>query len=223
MISCSNAYKRPDYRQLILIFVFSIIPKKDLQQIKTYLDHIATISDADWAFFTSKLQRRIIPKKTVFLKRDAIENHISFIESGVVRLYIPKEDPEKEITFGFSFKNQFISAYDSFLTQKPSTYELQALTETTILSISYEDLQAVYKTTLIGNLVGRLTAERLFLLKSKREQYLLNLSAEERYMKLFKERPELLKVVPLKYISSYIGITAQALSRIRKRLSSAFN
>ena len=189
-----------------------------MQQIKAYLDQIATISNLDWDFFMSKLQRRVIKKKTIFLKNNEIENHISFIESGVVRLYIPKENPEKEITFGFSFKDQFISAYDSFLTQTPSAYQLQALSETTILSITYNDLQAVYKKTQIGNLIGRLTAERLFLIKSKREQNLLNLSAEERYLKLFKERPELLKVIPLKYISSYIGVTAQALSRIRKRL-----
>jgi CRP-like cAMP-binding protein len=189
-----------------------------LQQIKAYLDQIASISNADWEFFTSKLHSRIIAKKTVFLKVNDIENHISFIESGVVRIYIPKENPEKEITFGFSFKDQFISAYDSFLTQEPSVYELQALTETTLLSITYADLQAVYKTTQIGNLIGRLTAERLFLIKSSREQDLLNLSAEERYIKLFKQRPELLKVIPLKYISSYIGVTAQALSRIRKRI-----
>ncbi len=189
-----------------------------MQQIKAYLDQIATISNQDWNFFTSKLQRRILPKKTVFLKINEIENHISFIESGVVRLFIPKENPEKEITFGFSFKNQFISAYDSFLTQQPSLYQLQTLIETSVLSISHNDLQEVYDKTKIGNLIGRLTAERLFLIKSKREQNLLNLSAEERYVALFKERPELLKVIPLKYISSYIGVTAQALSRIRKRV-----
>ena len=202
------------------ISIFVVIPYVVIavQQIKAYLEQIATISDSDWEFFTSKLKRRVISKKSVFLKVDTIENHISFIESGVVRLYIPKENPEKEITFGFSFKDQFISAYDSFLTQKPSAYQLQALIETTILSISYSDLQDVYNTTLIGNLIGRLTAERLFLLKSKREQNLLNLSAEERYIKLFKERPELLQIIPLKYISSYIGVTAQALSRIRKRV-----
>ncbi|NRR93032.1 Crp/Fnr family transcriptional regulator [Winogradskyella undariae] len=189
-----------------------------MQQIKAYLDQLATISQPDWDFFTSKLQRQCIKKKTIFLKTNKIENHISFIESGVVRLFIPKENPDKEITFGFSFKDQFVSAYDSFLTQTPSAYQLQALTDTTLLSMTYSDLQEVYKNTQIGNLIGRLTAERLFLLKSKREQNLLNLTAEERYLKLFKERPELLKVIPLKYISSYIGVTAQALSRIRKRL-----
>lgn len=189
-----------------------------MQQIKNYLEGIATISQPDWEFFISKLQRRIIPKKSIFLKLNAVEDHISFIESGIVRLFIPKDNPDKEITFGFSFKNQFISAYDSFLTQKPSAYQLQALSETTLLSITYNDLQEVYKNTQIGNLIGRLTAERLFLIKSNREQNLLNLSAEERYHKLFQERPELLKIIPLKYVSSYIGVTPQALSRIRKRL-----
>jgi CRP-like cAMP-binding protein len=189
-----------------------------MQQLKLYLDKITSISSSDWNFFISKLQRRVITKKSVFIKVNQIENHISFIESGIVRLFIPKDNPEKEITFGFSFENQFVSAYDSFLTQSPSNYQLQTLTETAMLSISYKDLQSVYKSTQIGNLIGRLTAEDLFLIKSKREQDLLNLNAEQRYLKLFKERPELLKSVPLKYISSYIGVTAQALSRIRKRL-----
>jgi CRP-like cAMP-binding protein len=200
------------------ICTYKSLEIKYLKQIKAYLDQLATISNLDWDFFTSKLQRRVIQKKTIFLKLNHIENHISFIESGFVRLYIPKENPEKEITFGFSFKDQFISAYDSFLTQEPSAYQLQALTETTLLSITYSDLQEVYKKTQIGDFIGRLAAERLFLIKSKREQNLLNLNAEERYVGLFKERPELLKVIPLKYISSYIGITAQALSRIRRRI-----
>ena len=195
-----------------------IITVKKMHQIKLYLDKIASISSLDWNFFISKLHRRIITKKSVFIKVNQIENHISFIESGIVRLFIPKDNPEKEITFGFCFKNQFVSAYDSFLTQSPSNYQLQALTETVMLSISYKDLQSVYKSTQIGNLIGRLTAEDLFLIKSKREQDLLNLNAEQLYLKLFKERPELLKSIPLKYISSYIGVTAQALSRIRKRL-----
>ncbi len=191
-----------------------------MDQIKSFLNQIANISDADWESFTSKLQRRTISKKTIFLKMGEVENHISFIESGVVRLFIPNTiDVEKELTFGFCFKDQFVSAYDSFLTRTPSTYQLQALTDATMLSINYNDLQEVYRKTQIGNLIGRLTAERLLLQKSKRELYLLHLTAEERYLKLFKERPHLLRVIPLKYISSYIGVTAQALSRIRKRIS----
>jgi len=196
----------------------SIRPEITLEVVRKSLHQISEITDADWAFFSSKLTRRDIPKKTIFLPIGAVENHISFVVSGIIRLYIPKPDPTKEITFGFSFKEQFISAYDSFLTRRPSLYELQTLTDTTLLSISYDDLQEVYNTTKIGNLIGRLTAERLFLIKSKREQTLLNYTAEQRYLDLFKYRPEVIKEIPLKYISSYIGVTPQALSRIRKRI-----
>ncbi len=197
----------------------SIDPEKTLEVVRKYLEQFATVSDTDWIFFSSKLSKHVIPKKTTFLKIGKVENYISFIISGLVRFYIPNNDPAKEITFGFSFKEQFISAYDSFLTRKPSLYELETLTESIILSISYDDLQEVYKTTQIGNLIGRLTAERLFLLKSKREQTLLQFTAKERYLNLFKDHPEVIKEIPLKYISSYIGVTPQGLSRIRKEIS----
>lgn len=187
--------------------------------IRTYLEKSLTINDNDWEFFTSKLALIKIKKRTKILKIGEIENHISFINKGVVRFYIPKEDKEKEITFGFCFSNEFVSAYDSFLTQQPSLYELEALTDIEMWSISHDDLQEVYNKTSIGNTLGRLSSERLYLIKSKREQSLLNETAEERYLKLFDERPKLIKEIPLKYIASYIGVTAQALSRIRKRIT----
>lgn len=191
----------------------------ELQFIRDYIEEIAQISDADWQNFSQRLQKRQLEKRTVFLKLGEIENYISFIQDGIVRFYIPKEFKEQEVTFGFCFKNQFVSAYDSFLTQKPTLYELETLANTTLYSISYQDLQQVYQTTDFGNLIGRLTAERLFYIKSKREQSLLNETPEQRYLNLFKERPELIHEIPLKYVSSYIGVTPQALSRIRKRIS----
>ncbi|MAZ73828.1 MAG: CarD family transcriptional regulator [Flavobacteriaceae bacterium] len=190
-----------------------------MQFIRDYIEEIAHISDADWENFSARLLKRVYKKKTVFLTIGETEKYISFVQQGVIRFYIPKEFKEQEVTFGFCFKNQFVSAYDSFLTQKPSLYELETLADTILYSISYEDLQEVYKTTKIGNLIGRLTAERLFYIKSKREQSLLNETPEQRYLNLFKERPELIHVIPLKYVSSYIGVTPQALSRIRKRIT----
>lgn len=191
----------------------------ELQFIRDYIEEIAHISDADWHNFSSRLVKRELNRKTIFLKEGAVENHISFVQQGVIRFYIPKEFKEQEVTFGFCFKNQFVSAYDSFLTRKPSLYELETLADTTLYSMSHKDLQEVYQTTLIGNLIGRLTAERLFYIKSKREQSLLNETPEQRYLNLFKERPELIHIIPLKYVSSYIGVTPQALSRIRKRIT----
>ncbi len=188
-----------------------------MHRLRAYIEQIASVSDKDWELFSSCLFKQDFSKKQQILKVGQIENHISFIEEGMVRVFIPKEDPEKEITFGFSFKYEFISAYDSFISREPSQYQLEALSNCVVWSISYEDLQNVYNQTSIGNLIGRLTAERLFLIKSNREQSLLNESAEQRYFNLFNTRPELFESIPLKYIASYIGITPQALSRIRKK------
>jgi len=186
---------------------------------RKYIEQIAAISDEDWYIFSSRLKQRDFLKKTEITSFGEVENYISFIEKGIVRLFIPKEDKEKEITFGFSFVGEFISAYDSFLTRTPSLYQLEALTDTRLWSISYDDLQEVYETTQIGNLIGRYSSERLYLIKSKREQSLLNESAKQRYLNLFEERPRLIKEIPLKYVASYIGVTPQALSRIRKQIS----
>ncbi|SOS73989.1 CarD family transcriptional regulator [Tenacibaculum piscium] len=187
--------------------------------IRTYLEKSLLINDTDWNFFTARLQFRKVKKRTKLLEIGEIEEYISFIDKGIIRFFIPKEDKDKEITFGFCFSNEFVSAYDSFLTQSPTLYELETLTDVEMWSMSYADLQEVYQKTSIGNTLGRISSERLFLIKSKREQSLLNETAEERYLKLFDERPKLIKEIPLKYIASYIGVTAQALSRIRRRIT----
>lgn len=188
-----------------------------MNQIKEYLEQIVKLSDEDWEIFSSKLKKVECKKRTTLLKIGKVENYLNFIEKGSIRLFIPKE--ENDITFGFCFKGQFMSAYDSFLTQLPSTYQTETLTKTTLWRLTFNDLQDIYKRTEIGNVIGRITAENLFLAKSQREQSLLNDTAEKRYLNLFTERPQLIKEIPLKYLASYIGVTPQALSRIRKRIS----
>ncbi len=188
-----------------------------MEEIKKFIDNIAPMSDADWDFFSSKLREEKLKKNSTLIKIGDVENHLSFISEGIVRLYIPRE--ENELTFGFLFDNEFVTAYDSFITQTPSEYQIETLTNTTLWKISFEDLQEVYKETKSGNLIGRRMAENMYLIKSRREISFLNKTAEERYLDLFSQRPRLLKQIPLKYIASYIGVTPQALSRIRKRIT----
>lgn len=185
-------------------------------QIREYLDNIAKLKDADWEIFSSKLIRQEFPKKTLLLKAGQTENYLSFIERGIIRFFIPKEDTD--FTLSFSFANAFVSAYDSFLTQAPSNYHVETLTETVLWRLTYQDLQAIYAETEIGNTIGRNASEGLYLENFRREISLLTETAEQRYLKLFSERPELIEKIPLKYIASYIGITPQALSRIRRRI-----
>ncbi len=188
-----------------------------MEQIRKYFEKIDELTDEDWHIFSSKLIKVEFPRKHIILKAGQTENYLSFVEKGIVRLYIPKE--ENDLTFAFVFDNLFVSSYDSFLTRLPSTYNIEAITNTTLWRLSYDDLQVIYKETVIGNSIGRHASEELFLKKSRRELSLLNETAEQRYLNLFSEQPNLIEKIPLKYIASYIGITPQALSRIRKRIS----
>lgn len=188
-----------------------------MNEIKQYFENLVPLSDQDWAIFSSKLTRREFPKKATIIKLGETENYLSFVEKGIIRFCVPQEFDD--LTFGFAFPNSFTSAYDSFITQTPSTYKLQTITSTVLWSISYRDLQDIYTQTAIGNKIGRLASEELFLKKSKRELSLLNDTPEQRYLNLFTQQRHLLQLVPLKYIASYIGITPQSISRIRKRIS----
>lgn len=184
--------------------------------LREYYERIVKLQESEWAFIASHFDRMVFRKGETITRKGDIEKFLSFIETGIVRFYIP--DDEQELTFSFSLDKEFTCAYDSFLTQTPAAYALEALTETVVWRISYEDLQRVYAETQVGNYLGRFAAENLFLAKSKRELLLLKYNATERYLQLFEEQPNLLRQVPLKFIASYIGITPQGLSRIRRQL-----
>jgi len=185
--------------------------------LKEYYERITTLRESDWNFIAARFQRRQFTKGGVITVKGDTEQYLSFIEEGVVRYYVPYD--EHELTFAFCFDREFVCAYDSFLTRTPSEYSLQALTDTVLWSIEHKHLQEVYAHTATGNLLGRFAAESLFLAKSKRELALLMNTATERYLQLFTEQSQIIRRVPLKYIASYLGITPQALSRIRRQIS----
>jgi len=188
-----------------------------MKTIRNYFEKFVDVNDFVWSLFTDTLVSETIEKGSVILELGEVENYVSVIESGAVRFVIPNH--ESETTFGFAFQGHFFSAYDSFVYQKPSKYQIEALTEVKIWRVSHKDLNNLFANTREGNLVGRQIAEQFFCGKQDREISFLTKSAEERYYSLFKNQPQLIKEIPLKYIASYIGITPQALSRIRARVS----
>jgi len=188
-----------------------------MKNIRTYFEKFVDINDFIWSLFTEKLTSETHAKGSVILKMGEVENYVSVIEEGAVRFVILGD--EVETTFGFAFEGHFFSAYDSFIFQKPAKYQIEALTEVKIWRISHQNLNNLFDNTREGNLVGRQIAEQFFVGKQNRELSLLTKTATERYYNLFKHQPKLIKEIPLKYIASYIGITPQALSRIRAEIS----
>lgn len=184
--------------------------------LRAYYERMTALTEEEWQRIASCFVCRKFAKGEVLVQQGATEHFMSFIETGTVRYFLPDEEPE--LTFNFSFDREFACAYDSFLTQTPSEYQVQAMTDTVVWSISYNALQRVYAETQTGNYLGRMAAEQLLLAKSRRELSLLRYTAKERYLRLFREHNRIIREIPLKYIASYIGITPQALSRIRREI-----
>lgn len=165
---------------------------------RTYFETYFPIADKDWEIFAKKLTRKKMPKKSILLKEGQVENRVSFIEKGIVRFYI-RESLDKEITFAIIFENEIMCCYDSFLTRKPVEYYAETITEAVISSFSYDDLQELYHTMPVSNILGRILSEEIYLIKAKRELSMFKYSAKQRYLNLFKEKPRLIKEIPLKF------------------------
>jgi len=184
--------------------------------IRVYYERVADLSQSDWQYIAALFECVRFSKGETVTEQGDVEQFLYFIESGIIRYYVC--DDTTETTFDFCFEKAFASAYDSLVNQTPSSYRLCTLSDTIAWRISYDNLQKMYQKTQVGNVVGRVLAEKLYSAKNQRELALLRLTAKERYLSLFSERPEIIRQIPLKHIASYIGITPQALSRIRREI-----
>lgn len=191
-----------------------------MERIRELFKRIANSSDDDIEKIISLHERVSYKKNDIILNQGETEHYLYYVKQGILRSYITKERANKikEITFNFVFPGWFHSSYDSFITQTPCEYSTQCLTDVEILRISYPNIQKIYKETQSGEVIGRISAEQLFLRKSRREISLLTESVDERYLYLVENYPRLLQEIPLKYLASYIGVTPQALSNIRGRV-----
>jgi CRP-like cAMP-binding protein len=125
----------------------------------------------------------------------------------------------KEVIDEFSLDNEFITDYKSFLTRTPADKDVRCLEKSSLLIISYEDLQDLYAEHPRFERIGRLMAEALFINWQDKAKSLLLDDAETRYLKLTSGRPDLVQRVPQYLIASYLGVSPETLSRIRKKIS----
>jgi len=167
--------------------------------------------------FCSKLLPKHLSKKEYLVRQGETCRHIAFINEGLMRLYYDIEG--EEYVRQFHFERSFCSEYQSFLTEKPAQMSLQALEDCELLIMSHTDLHALFRLSKEFERIGRVLAEQSFIFVSQRFASMLLESPEERYQILVRERPKVVQRVPQYMIASYLGITPEALSRIRKRLA----
>ncbi|MFC3197593.1 Crp/Fnr family transcriptional regulator [Parapedobacter deserti] len=171
--------------------------------------------------FYSLLRFTDVKKKDFVLKEGDTCKFIGLVQKGTLRTFYVNENGE-EVSFLFHFNQQIedivFTDYESFLLDTPSKLNIQALENSTVCFIGYDDWQRLCNENDYWLLFSKKMTEKVYLASKRRVEDLLYYSPENRYLKLLKDNPLLFQKISQKLIASYLGITPQSLSRIRKRI-----
>ncbi len=189
---------------------------------KKFMRQYISFNFIEWNIVKSKLQIVHYKKGDIIHKVGDISSKLMFINSGLARSYIISEDG-KDYTWSIHFNdknshmtNLFIVDYNSFINQTPSKLAIDALEDCEVVVTDYKDTQFLYNNAKRGDKFGRLMAEEAY-------GYLHNLlvdrqtkSAKERFEDFMEQTPYLIDKVPQYHIATFLGITPQHLSRLKK-------
>ena len=187
------------------------------EQLKKYVD----FNEAEWILFTQHLTLSNLKKKHYFTERGKVCDKVGFIVKGAVRYFHVKDG--EEITGYFSFENEFLSSYKSYLTGMPSLTYVQALEDTKLITFTKKDMDQMLNNPMLVYKMerfGRLIAEDYLICYEDRIASFITQTPEERYLQLLNTGREILQRMPQHYVANYLGITPVSLSRIRKRILS---
>jgi CRP-like cAMP-binding protein len=154
-------------------------------------------------------------KRNDFLKFGNItDSNVYYITEGCISIYIlDSNGEEQDIRFGY--RESFVAALDSFISEKPSDMYMQALRKTKIKAIRKSTFMKFLDMDNSYRLIWYSILEQLILQCLERERDLLAITPMERYQRVFKRSPQLFQEVPLKYIASYLRMAPETLSRLR--------
>jgi len=187
------------------------------EKIKKIFDQYYQADISLWIEFAKCIEPRKFIKGEIIKDYHKTEKYINILISGSVAHFVLTD--EKDICINLYYEKQFFSDYLSFLTQTPTIIKTECLEDSIVWSIGHKDLYDLYAKSSKGLMIGKAISDTMFIRKQSEQINLLTLSPTERYLKLIKERPEIFQRTSLKIICSYLGVTAESLSRIRKKNS----
>ena len=185
--------------------------------LKNTFDKILKITDEDWDIFESILETKKLKKKEYLLKQGQICRGIYFLSKGIIRTFHTNDDG-KEINTAFYFQNDFLREIESMTNNIPSQKNIQAVENSTVFYIDKAKLTTLYEKSEFYQKLGRMILEKLTISEQKYSSFLTTYSPKKRYLYILENRPELIERIPLQYLASYLGISRESLSRIRKRI-----
>jgi CRP-like cAMP-binding protein len=185
------------------------------EALLTVIRHFVPLTPAEEDLIADLFVAEELPKGGFFLRQGEVSRKVAFIVEGVFHNFRNRDGQEH--TFYFGREQEFIGDYSSFLPAQPAVHAIQALEPARLLSISYDNLQRLYREVRAGERFGRLVAEMLFVDVLGQLTSFYEETPEERYARFVRTYPDLQQRVPQYYIASYVGVKPQSLSRIRSR------
>jgi CRP-like cAMP-binding protein len=190
------------------------------QRFFDYVAEILVLPESDKASIRRFFKPVFIPKNTIIEPAGTVPEYHNFIVSGYMRNFHLDQD-NNEITTDLNDGSRFFTSYFHFMNQTVSSDNLQCVTDCELLRINRSDVEEGARTSItqkdytIHILQNHLEQDK------NRINDLTSLSAEDRYRKFLKEKPNIIRNVPLRYIASYLGITQRHLSRLRGEIGPA--
>lgn len=187
-----------------------------MEKLKNFFDQIKPLNKEEWTVAMPLFRSKQLRKGECFVKEGEVTNELGFIESGLLRLFYRQDGQEKNMIF---FKESTLAGdFFSFLTRSPSIRPIEALEDTRLYCIQFQDLQRLYQMPKWEH-IGRRLSEWAYIFAVQRANRLLHDDFETRYLTLLQEQPDLIRRVPQFMIASYLDMTPETLSRIKKRIS----
>lgn len=189
--------------------------------IEKYLQHIKDrcpkLTESDLQYIGEKLYLSEIPAKAFYLEQNENQMQIGYVLKGLIRTFYTTPNGE-EITVTFNQENTPIADYKILEQPMPSRFSFQAIEDSLVINFPYKHLMDCAEKIPVFERFIRLILEELFLRMSVRMEGFLFYAAEERYLKFIEENPNLLNRISVSHLCSFLGITRQALTRIRKKI-----
>jgi CRP-like cAMP-binding protein len=184
---------------------------------KNIAKHIQ-LTDEEFNYFTSLIKTKRLRKKQFLLEEGEICNNECFVNSGCLRLYY-LDDKGQEHIVQFAVMDWWIGDQFSFLTGQPSRYFIDALLESEVLLIEKTKLEELYIKIPKFERFFRIAFQSAFVAMQQRILSKLSDPAEKNYLDFVHRYPEIEQAVPQHQVASYLGISPESLSRIRRQLS----
>lgn len=183
----------------------------------SYIAQIITMPEGDKDSCRQTFKPIFIPKDTIIEPAGKVPVYHNFIVSGYMRNFYV-DDKGEEVTVDLNDGPRFFTSYYHFMNQTVSNENLHCITDCELLRITFNDALATAQTSTTQKDFTIRLFQKIQEENKERINDLATLTAEQRYLKLIHEKPNIIKNIPLKYISSYLGIKPESLSRIRREL-----